>query len=311
MLGLKRGFGLLTKRVGKLKWNVDFEVKEFLEYLKKEKRYSSHTLRSYKVDLSQFQEFLSDRKGKKTIRTVKGEDVRDFVGYLLRYGYSEKSTQRKLAALKSFFRYLKREKKITQNPTLTIRAPTPERRLPKFLTIRQIEKALEIPGEDVFTLRDRAILELLYASGLRVSELVKLKLGDIDFQANLIRVEGKGGKERIVPFGRYAREALFKYLNKRKEKREEVFLNRQGKPLTSRSIQRIVNKCLMKVSDAAGINPHILRHSFATHLLERGCDLRAVQELLGHSSLATTQIYTHLTIGELKAIHKKAHPRGD
>lgn len=289
---------------------MDLEVKEFLEFLKKEKRFSFHTVRGYEVDLSQFQDFLSERKGKRKISEVKVGDVRDFVGALLRYGYSEKSTQRKLSSLKSFFRYLKREGKITQNPAITIRAPTPERRLPKFLTVRQMEKALDITGDDQFALRDKAILEILYASGLRVSELVKLKLRDIDFQSNLLRVEGKGGKERIVPFGRYAREALIKYLSKRKEKREEVFLNRRGEPLTCRSIQRIVNEYLRRVEDVAGINPHILRHSFATHLLARGCDLRAVQELLGHSSLATTQVYTHLTIGELKAIHKKAHPRG-
>ncbi len=290
---------------------MDKYLEDFLEYLKAEKRFSFHTVRSYKIDLGQFQEFLLDRKGKREIKEVNRDDIRDFVGALLRYGYSEKSAQRKLASLKSAFRYWKRQGIIDKNPTLSIRSPRVEKRLPKFLTIRQMERALTIEGDDILTLRDKAILELLYASGLRVSELINIKRDDIDFQSNLLRIKGKGGKERIVPFGSYAREAIIRYLDKRGDKKERLFLNRRGDGLTSRQIQRIVNKYLSRLGDATGISPHILRHSFATHLLERGCDLRAVQELLGHSSLATTQVYTHLTIGRLKEIHKKAHPRGE
>jgi len=294
-----------------IEWLVKELIEEFLAYLKKEKFSSPHTVRSYKVDLFQFQEFLKERKGKGKVQEIEVSDVRDFVGYLLRYGYSEKSTQRKLAAVKSFFRYLKKEKVVEKNPTATVRSPQPEKRLPKFLTIRQVEKALSFEGKDLFSLRDKAILELLYSSGLRVSELVGLKKDDIDFESNLIRVRGKGGKERIVPFGGYAREALLKYLAAKKEGEEWVFSGKKGKPISPRSIQRIVNRHLIKIGDASGINPHILRHSFATHLLERGCDLRAVQELLGHSSLATTQVYTHLTVGKLKEVYRRAHPRGE
>ncbi len=284
---------------------------DFFSYLKEERRFSPHTIRGYKVDLKQFYEFLVDRRNKNSFLSVEREDVRDFVGYLLRYGYSEKSAQRKLASLRSFFAYLKRQEIMKKNPTLYIRTPRPEKRLPKFLTIRQIEKALSFEGTDILTLRNKAILELFYASGLRVSELVSLKIPDIDFKASILRVSGKGNKERIVPFGRYAKEAILTYLQKRRSEKKELFLSRRNQPLTPRQVQRIVNRCLTGIGDASGINPHILRHSFATHLLERGCDLRAVQELLGHSSLSTTSLYTHLTIGQLKEIHKKAHPRGE
>jgi len=284
---------------------------DFLEYLKKERRFSLHTIRSYKVDLQQFNEFLLDRKDQKSLSQIGRDEIRDFVAYLLKYGYSEKSAQRKLSALRSFFRFLKKISVVEKNPTLTVRSPKAEKRLPKFLTLRQVEKVLEMKEGKVDTLRDKAILEMLYGAGLRVSELVNLKKSDIDFQSNLIRVKGKGEKERIVPFGRCAKKSVLEYLATRGDEREELFLSRQGKGLTSRQIQRIVNRALLSLGDAAGINPHILRHSFATHLLERGCDLRAVQELLGHSSLSSTQVYTHLGVGKLREIYKKAHPRGE
>ncbi|MDH5186703.1 MAG: tyrosine-type recombinase/integrase [candidate division WOR-3 bacterium] len=191
-----------------------------------------------------------------------------------------------------------------------MKTPRLEKKLPGFLTQFQAQKALQITGDDETSYRNRAILEVLYGAGLRASELVGLDIDNIDFTSELMRVKGKGNKERILPLGSFAKEAIQAYLKKRQNKdNPAVFLNQQGKRLTTRSIQNIVNKQLSKVSEVTGTNPHILRHSFATHLLERGADLRAVQELLGHASLSTTQIYTHLSVERLKKIYDQAHPR--
>jgi integrase/recombinase XerC len=287
-------------------------VAQFLNYLAVEKNFSSHTGRAYQIDLGQFLEYLLDRKGNKDIGQMKREDIRDFIGYLLKYGYEKSSVARKLSSLKSFYKFLVRKGIITKNPVRTVKTPKITKRLPGFLTQYQTQKMLDFSGNDEASIRNQAIVEVLYGAGLRASELVGLNTDDVDFHNEVILVKGKGSKERIVPLGSYAQKAIKKYLAIRKDKTNPaVFLNLQGKRLTTRSVQTIVKRMISRVADASHTNPHSLRHSFATHLLERGADLRAVQELLGHSSLSATQIYTHISVEWLKKIYDKAHPRAE
>lgn len=285
-------------------------INDFIKYLIQEKNFSLYTARAYQVDLSQFLEFLYDRKTGKDIIKVDREDVRDFIGYLLKYGYERSSVARKLSSLKSLYRYLMRKKLVSNNPARVVKTPKITKKLPGFLTQFQTQKLLDIQGNDEKSCRNRAIMEVLYGSGLRAQELVNLNVSDIDFYNEVILVRGKGSKERIIPLGSYAQKALKEYLSIRKDKNNPaVFLNLRGKRLTTRSVQQIVKSQIVRVADVVRVSPHTLRHSFATHLLERGADLKAVQELLGHSSLATTQIYTHLSVERLKKIYDKAHPR--
>ena len=280
----------------------------FIEYLQKEKNYSGHTIRAYRNDVEDFIDLLSD----KNITEVDSNVVSYYVAYLLKYGLDSATVGRKLSSLKSFFKILKKLGFIENNPADIIKTPKRKKHLPAFLTYEQIEDGFKI--EDP---RDSAMLELLYSCGLRASELTGLNVVDVDFGKEEVRVMGKGGKERILPIGRKARDAIRKYLTNRvvPEGRDSgetpLFLNYRGGRLTTRSLQRIVRKHLIKVARASGTNPHILRHSFATHLLEQGADLRAVQELLGHASLSTVQIYTHLTMKRLKDVYAKAHPRAE
>ncbi|MEO0080030.1 MAG: tyrosine recombinase XerC [candidate division WOR-3 bacterium] len=285
-------------------------LKEFVTYLVEERRYSHYTARAYETDLEQFFDYCEERLGAKPLARITREDIRDFLGSLLGYGYERASASRKLSAVKSFFRFLVRTHVIPANPTKTVKGPSVPKRLPGFLSQFQVAQALESYGESETELRDIAIVETLYGSGLRAAELVGLNRSDIDFENETIRVRGKGGKERILPLGRKEREALERYLAQRRHRdAEPVFLNRAGGRLTTRSVQKIVNRMLSRVAGVTATNPHALRHAFATHLLERGADLRAVQELLGHASLATTQVYTHLTVERLKRVYDKAHPR--
>ena len=288
---------------------MDNLIFKFLEYLKAERNYSEETLRAYKNDLQQFGEYLLDREKVDDFLKVNSQMVRNFCGYLLKYGYDKRSVCRKLSALKSFYRFLKESKKIEKNPATIVKSPRLERRLPGFLTESQIREVLELKPPKEISYRDKAILELFYASGLRVKELVNLKITDVDFENKILKVKGKGEKERIVPFGNYALLAIKEYLEKRKDNSPYLFVSKFNKKLSNRQIQKIIKKYLSKIKNPPATNPHVLRHTFATHLLDRGADLRAVQELLGHSSLQTTQIYTHLTIGQLKEIYKKTHPR--
>lgn len=283
------------------------KLNDVLTYLRKEKNYSEHTIRAYRQDLGSFFDFLQDKK----ITAVDTDVLLFFIASLLKHGLEPATVARKLSSLKSFFKVLKRLGVIAQSPADTIRTPRKKRRLPGVLTCEQVEAGMRI--EDP---RDRAMMELLYSCGLRAGELVGLNLADIDFQQEEVRVLGKGGKERILPMGRTASEAVKGYLRVRHavpgpSAQPALFLNRRGGRLTTRSLQNIVRKCLIQVARASGTNPHVLRHSFATHMLERGADLRAVQELLGHASLATVQIYTHLTAQRLKDVYAKAHPRGE
>lgn len=284
------------------------KIVDFVTYLQKEKNYSAHTIRAYRKDMEAFFDFLKD----KSISKVDGNVVAYYIAFLLKYGLDTTTVARKLSSLKSFFKVLKKKGLVSDNPADIIKTPKKKKHLPGFLTYEQIEASLKIDDP-----RDRAILELLYSCGLRASELTGLDTNDVDFGKEEVRVMGKGGKERILPLGRKAKESITRYLSSRESPRSgqlvktPLFLNYRGGRLTTRSLQRIVRKHLIKVARVSGTNPHILRHSFATHLLERGADLRAVQELLGHVSLSTVQIYTHLTTKRLKDVYTKAHPRAE
>ncbi len=285
-------------------------VDDFLAHLAGERGCTPDTVRAYAGDLSQFREFWLDRLGGKPLERVDHDDVRDFLGLLLRGGYERRSAARKLSSVKAFFRYLVRCGRLPRSPARNVKGPRVEKKLPGFLTQFQVQQALELRGDSETELRNTAILETLYGSGLRAGELVGLDIRDVDFRADTVRVRGKGGKERIVPLGRAEKEALERYLAARRRRdAAALFLNNRGTRLTTRSVQNIVRRTLARVAGATATNPHALRHAFATHLLERGADLKAVQELLGHASLSSTQVYTHLSIERLKKAYARAHPR--
>ena len=285
-------------------------LNKFLDYLENQKNYSKHTLKSYKKDILQFIEFLK-RKKIKNFEEVEYEDFIEFLGDLKKTGFKEKTIGRKVASLKSFYKFLSSRKYITRNPALLIQSPKVPENLPNFLTYNEVLKILQIPLQNKWQfLRDKAIIELLYSTGIRVGELANLKTKDINFLDEVIKVKGKGKKERIIPVGRVALNCLIEYIEKRPNKKEEfLFLNKYGKRLTERSIERIIKKYAIIAGINKKVTPHTLRHTFATHLLDRGADLRMVQELLGHERITTTQIYTHLTVEKLKELYDKFHPR--
>lgn len=291
---------------------------KYLLYLKMERNYSTHTIDAYATDLNQFFEFLEDRSGlsaKQINKTV----LRSFLGYLKNNGTSANSINRKIASLRSFFKYLKLQGIIKQNPVAHIFSLKTEQKLPPNISFQQILSVLELPDDSTFIgSRDRTMLEILYSTGIRLSELANLELHDIDFSSALVKVRGKGSKERIVPIGQAAMDSLHTYLTYRKALLEmkksdsrHLFLNKFGSKLSNRKIHDRIKKYLMQIVGAGKTHPHVLRHSFATHLLDEGADLLAVKELLGHSSLATTQIYTHVSAEHLKKVYKQAHPRAD
>jgi integrase/recombinase XerC len=251
------------------------------------------------------------------ILSVEPLTVREFLAYLYGQNYTKSTTARKLATLRSFYKFLIRRGRVTINPLSTIRTPKQDKRLPKCLDLEQVQKLLEAPGDaDLLSARDKAMLEVLYSSGIRVSELVDLEMGDLDLQEGVLRVRGKGRKDRLTPIGSQAIKALQRYFDLRSGDQRthdaqtpRVFLNKHGEPLSTRSVRRKLDKYLVMAGLDPGISPHTLRHSFATHLLNNGADLRSVQELLGHQSLSTTQIYTHLTTTRVKEVYDAAHPR--
>jgi len=300
-------------------------IDEFMQHLKYERNLSEHTLRNYASDLEQFYDHLAppDQAGKRRhvdIRAIDNLTVREFMASLYEKKKKKSSIHRKIAALRTFFRFLCREGILEVNPARLVASPRVERKLPNHLTIQEAIRFIEMPDmETILGKRDRAILELLYASGVRVSELVNLNLTDIDFVNQTMRVKGKGRKERIVPFGDPARQALEAYLGVRGELLIEadqdkidplaVFMNYQGTRITTRSVGRMIDKYIKLCADIHHISPHSLRHSFATHLLDAGADLRTIQELLGHARLSTTQQYTHVSTDKLMEVYDKAHPK--
>jgi len=287
-------------------------VEDFLNFLATEKGASEHTTKNYGIDLREFTKFI----GEKELKDLTYLDIRSFLAHLKTGEYSKSSISRKLACLRSFFKYLARENILTQNPAAGIATPKKEKRLPSFLNPDEITKLLEAPSKNSWEeKRDKAILEMLYSSGPRVSELVGLNHDDLDFFGGLIRVRGKGKKERIVPVGQMALTTLRGYLDMKPPKetaqpiKRPLFISRIGGRLTDRSVRRMILKYVKRAGLGKEISPHTFRHSFATHMLDRGADLRSVQELLGHANLSTTQIYTHVTTQRLKDAYTLAHPR--
>lgn len=287
-------------------------IAAFTRYLEHERNVSAHTLAAYGSDLGQFLEFLTGEVGSAPApSTVSHLLIRRWLAHLHR-DHRKSSIGRKLASVRALFKYLLRTGVIDRNPAELVSAPKKEKKVPYHLTIDEVTALVEAPRQpDLLGLRDRAILETLYSCGLRVSELTGLDVAGIDLDGGTVRVLGKGGKERIVPVGRQARAALQSYLAARNQPAAvtPLFLNARGGRLTARSVRRVVDRYILRLATMKKISPHTLRHTFATHLLEGGADLRAIQELLGHASLSTTQKYTHIGIDRLMEVYDKAHPK--
>jgi integrase/recombinase XerC len=289
------------------------EVAAFLRYLDRERNASPHTVRAYAADLAQFQAHVAEEMGRApSLGDVDHLVIRAFLASMHRRGVKKVSAARKLATLRTFFRYLCREGILERNPARALLSPRTERRIPAHLEESEVARLIEVPGVTDSARRARAILEMLYATGIRCAELVGLDLGDVDLGARTVRVLGKGSKERIIPFGQPALDALSSYFPARlhaKPRSQALFVNARGGRLTDRWVRQIVTHRVKQVAMTRRLSPHSLRHSFATHLLERGADLRSIQELLGHASLSTTQRYTHVNARHILDIYKKTHPR--
>jgi integrase/recombinase XerC len=285
---------------------------DFIAYLKNQKNVSPHTERSYLSDLEQFFDFLGERD----LAESDHQTLRQFIAHLMNLGVKKTSIARKLSAMRSFFKYLNREGILANNPARLVATPRQEKKLPSVLSVDDAQRLMEAPNSSKekpndMALRDRAILEALYSTGVRASELIGMNQDDIDRHNRLIRIRGKGRKERIVPIGTRALHAIDVYLGQsdRDAKISAIFTGHSGKRLTVRTVQRILENHGKRLGLSQKVSPHTLRHSFATHLLESGADLRAIQELLGHASLSTTQRYTHLNLDSLMETYDKAHPK--
>lgn len=296
---------------------MESTVDGFLSHLAVERGTSRNTLEAYSRDLIRFMEHL-EGEGVTDMKEVTAFHIQAYMAKLAKRGLSQKTMARNLACLRSFFKYMMREKLITSDPASLIRSPRLGRTLPKVMGRGEVEALLRvIPGKGPCALRDRAMVELLYGTGVRVSELVDLDMDKVDMLVGTLLVRGKGDKERVVPMGEYAIEALQLYIRfgrpalaKGKPTRA-LFLNRRGKRISRQAVWKILRAYASKAGLKESVSPHMLRHSFATHMLEGGADLRAIQELLGHSDISTTQIYTHVASSRLKEIHRKYHPRGE
>ncbi|MBN1392841.1 MAG: tyrosine recombinase XerC [Sedimentisphaerales bacterium] len=323
-------------------------VRDFLNYLKFEKRFSEHTAKCYNADLEQFSQFLTGHSDSgpraddhisagdhhhgaatavatrtnvqldRLLLSVDVNSVRSYLAHLNEKHYSKATIARKLATLRSFYKFLVKRNVLSSNPVMAVRTPKQDKRLPRFLEYEQVKRLIETPPMDNWLgARDRAIMETLYSTGVRVSELVSLNMDDIDFLGEVVHIRGKGKKERIVPIGTSALRVIQHYMEFRNKRAHSnpnfdskvLFVNKHGRRLSTRSVRRKMDKYLKMAGLDTDISPHTLRHSFATHMLNNGADLRSVQELLGHQSLSTTQVYTHLTTKKLKDVYDKAHPR--
>lgn len=294
------------------------EISQFLRYLGVEKNASPLTIKSYREDLIDLAEYLQESLGQGVRASqVTPRDLRGYAAALHEAGYARSSIARKLASLRSFYRFAQRQNLADSNPAKPLRNPRGQRKLPHFLNNDEVGSLLAAPNvHESLGMRDHAILETMYSGGLRVSEVVGLNDGDLDFEEGIARIRGKGRKERLSPMGKYALEALRHYMRQRELAASEasgraapVFVNRFGRRLTTRSVGRMLEKYIQLTGLDTRTSPHTLRHSFATHLLDRGADIRSVQELLGHKSLVTTQIYTHLSTANLREVYLRAHPR--
>lgn len=292
-------------------------IDRYLRHLEVERNASEYTIKSYREDLLGLNDYLTAVLNHEPVpREVSPQVLRKYVSALHEADYARTSIARRLASMRSFFKFAQREGLVEQNPAKPLRNPRPQRKLPHFLTNQEIGKLLAAPPATGMGLRDRAILETMYSAGLRVSELVGISDGDLDLDDGLVRVRGKGKKERLAPIGSFAAKAIQKWQAVRELKKgialnlqTPTFTNKFGTRLTTRSVARMLDKYILQLGLNAQTSPHTLRHSFATHLLNRGADIRSVQELLGHKSLVTTQIYTHVSTAGLRAVYEQAHPR--
>jgi len=323
-------------------------IQHFLDYLKFERRFSEHTTKCYSTDLKQFGEFLlsdsetshmdndpfssSDHHGgsatavaasvqqkvDELLLSAETDSVRTYLAFLDEKQYSKASIARKVATLRSFYKFLVKRNQLTSNPVIAVRTPKQDKKLPRLLDYEEVKKLLDTPSlNNWLGSRDRAIMETLYSTGIRVSELVALNMNDIDFMGEVVHVRGKGKKERIAPIGSTALQVIQHYMEYRNKRAQNninfdskvLFVNKFGKQLSTRSVRRKMDKYLKMAGLDSELSPHTLRHSFAIHMLNNGADLRKVQELLGHQSLSTTQVYKHLTTTKLKDVYENAHPR--
>ena len=292
-------------------------VLDFLAYLEFERGLSRNTLAAYRTDLLQLGDFLEQRGS--DVKSASTQDLSEFLASLAEGPAGPRSAatiNRKAACLRSFYKHLRREEIVVDDPTANLAVPRRRRRLPEVLTQSEVQRLLATPqGDDPISRRDRALLEIMYASGLRASEVISLEVGDIDFRQGLVCTEGKGSKERLVPVGQKAQTAIKAYISgpraelMRSDEEKVLFLNFRGGPLTRQGLYKVIRRRASEAGLAEKMSPHTLRHSFATHLLSGGCDLRSVQEMLGHADLATTQLYTHLSGEDLKQAYFEAHPR--
>lgn len=290
---------------------LDEYINLFCTYLLIDKNYSSNTINSYRTDLENFYKFI-----KKEIADIDVTDIKSYLKYLKDSNHSERSIARNVSSLKSFYKFLIINSHINKNPMENILTLKLSKKLPNVLSVEEVEKMLDIKPVDNYSIRNKAMLELMYASGLRVSELINLKTYDIDTIDNIVRTMGKGSKERIIPIGEYANEALINYSKIRytflkKEVNDYLFLNNHGKQMTRQGFFKIIKKIAKDNNIQKEISPHTLRHSFATHMINNGADLRTIQELLGHSDIATTQIYTHISSKQVKNNFENYHPHGE
>jgi len=289
---------------------MDEYIEKYLNYLLYQKKYSKNTVLNYEEDLNFFKKYLNIEKT--SVLKVDYTLIRNFYNYMEEFNFSKNTISRKISSIRSFYKYLARNEYIPYNPFSLTKGPKKDKLLPKFLYYNELEDLFNACDlKDIYGVRDRLILEMLYATGMRVGELENIKISDINLYENSIKVFGKGSKERIVYFGSYAREILDMYLKLREDNCPYLFINKNKTKLTSRGVRYILDKLISKTSLDLKISPHMLRHSFATHMLNEGCDLLSVQELLGHESLKATQVYTHVTNDRLKDIYLKAHPRNN
>ena len=286
-------------------------LNDFYLFLKKERNFSNNTIKSYMTDLNKFKNFLNDDNY--DINKISRNQIRAFLSSEFDKKYSDRTIARRLASLKSYFKFMVKSEQISSNPSENIRSPKIVRSLPNFIDQKIIDSLMDSPDDNTaIGLRDKAMLELFYSTGMRLSELVSLNHGSVDYKNNLIRLFGKGSKERLVPFGNRAKLYLEKYTISRKNKdfNKPLFITKREKRISKRTVQRRISMYIKLVADGNQLGPHILRHSFATHLIENGAGIRTVKDLLGHSNLSSTQIYTHIQPEKIKQTYKQAHPRG-
>jgi len=295
---------------------LNIAIRKFLEYCETEKNFSAHTINSYRLALAQFYDYLNEEWGEITdLGKIETNDIRPFLSFLMDRGHKKATLRMKLAAVKSLFKFCQKKGFIEKNPASLIATPKKEKKLPSFLLESEIEEIIDnIKNDSPVHLRDKALIELLYSSGLRISEALQLNINDIHFSSKSVKVLGKGNKERIVPIGQKALISLDKYLTQRarllrNKKDDALFLSISGKRMNAVNAYRIIHRLMKGHTESPQKSPHVLRHSFATHLLDNGADIQSVSEMLGHASLSSTQVYTHISIERLKKAYKKAHPK--